>query len=185
MQTSSADNNEQQANNQADTDADANGEGIVAAEAAAEDADRDGSGGGGSGDEGGDGGSQDVAAEEGRDNNINNDDEDKEYWPAETMDWFKTIMKEVDASVRFEGRGHTAKFQGKVPAKYAQLIKPSDDPQAFFPNQLLEMKHFCYPHTRLWFPEALHPRYYKNARPPCKWHGNCECVIIENWSKGI
>ena len=58
-----------------------------------------------------------------------------------------------------------------MPAKYAQLFKPSDDPQAFFPNELLEMKHFSYPHTRLWFPEALHPRYYKSARPPCKWHG--------------
>eukprot|EP00956_Cyclotella_meneghiniana_P044258 scaffold309871_cov36-Cyclotella_meneghiniana.AAC.1 len=120
-------------------------------------------------------------ADDGDSNNNNNNK--KEYWPPDTMDWFKSIMHEVNDAVKLKGRGKKAKYKGSVPQKYAQLFKPSDDPEAFFPNQQLQRKHFSYPHTRLWFPEALHPRYYPTARPPCKWHDDCGCVTLKGWIK--
>jgi hypothetical protein len=70
-----------------------------------------------------------------------------------------------------------------MPEKYCQLIKPSEYPEAFFPDQLLDRKHFLYRHVRVWFPEAMHPRYYPTARPLCKWHDDYDCVVIDGWVK--
>lgn len=70
-----------------------------------------------------------------------------------------------------------------MPWKYRQLVKPSDDPEAYFPGELLQMKQFSYPHIRVWLPELLHERYYPSARPPCKWHGCSDCVRLKGWVK--
>lgn len=109
--------------------------------------------------------------------------DDSEYWPQPVMAYFDLLKQEVDRSVKLKGRGRTARFEGKFPREYSQLIKPSEDPEAYFDHQRLDRNHFAMPHIQFWLPEALHPRYFPTARPPCKWHGTHECVSIEGWVK--
>lgn len=127
------------------------------------------------GDEGG--GDTDAAAAA----NEGVSDEDREYWPPDVDAFFRDIRTEIDEAVKLSGKGSRARFEGQVPQRFRQLFKPSEDPEAHFSGNLLDMKHFMYPHILVWFPEALHQRYYPTARPPCKWHGCHECVTIEGW----
>lgn len=57
---------------------------------------------------------------------------DNTYWPLFTMQWFASVKAEIDKAVKFTDRGKTAKFQGKMPREYCQLVSPSEDPEAFF-----------------------------------------------------
>ena len=52
---------------------------------------------------------------------------DNTYWPLFTMQWFASVKAEIDKAVKFTGRGKTAKFQGKMPREYCQLVSPSED----------------------------------------------------------
>ena len=84
--------------------------------------------------------------------------------------------------MRFKGRGTKARFRGKLPSIYSRLVSASEDPEAFASgDKPLVMEDFCLHDLQVWFPEALHKRYYPHARPPCPWHGGCDCVIIQGW----
>jgi hypothetical protein len=65
--------------------------------------------------------------------------------------WFDQVKKEIDRAVNLVGRGRTAKFLGTFPEKYLQLIDPSNDPESYFHNTLLERHHYALPPLKLFF----------------------------------
>jgi hypothetical protein len=112
-----------------------------------------------------------------------NMDAESKPWPEHVMTIFEDIKHEINTALDMRGQGRSATFHGEMPRKYCHLIMPSEDPEAYFPGQLLKRQHFSYPHIRVWLPEGVHKRYYPSARPPCKWHGCFSCVRIRGWVK--
>jgi hypothetical protein len=131
-----------------------------------------------SGDSDGDGGDESDGDAAG-----DNMDLQSKPWPEHVMTFFKDIKQEINTALDMRGQGRSATFHGEMPRKYCHLIMPSEDPEAYFPGQLLKREHFSYPHIRVWLPEGVHKRYYPSARPPCKWHGCFGCVRIRGWVK--
>jgi hypothetical protein len=88
---------------------------------------------------------EDVSDREEDEDGDGGDTEAEDTWPSHTMQWFNTVQQDINTSLRFTGRGDTARFLGKMPFRYCQLAKPSEDPEAYFPDRLLEMGDFSLP----------------------------------------
>lgn len=56
---------------------------------------------------------------------------DNEFWSAHHMALFDEIKKEINENAKFKGRAGSARFEGMLPQKSRQVIKPSDDPESF------------------------------------------------------
>ena len=106
----------------------------------------------------------------------------KERWPSFVLHEFKKITSEIDAAVKYTGRGTRGKFEGQFPAKYSGLIKPSENPVLYFQSEpLLNMNHFLHPFYMVWYPEAVYPAAYPGGVPRCPFHKEATCVCRHGW----
>jgi hypothetical protein len=88
-----------------------------------------------------------------------NMDAQSKPWLEHVMTIFEDIKHEINTALDMRGQGRSATFHGEMPRKYCHLIMPSppsEDPEAYFPGQLLKREHFSYPHIRVWLPEGVH-----------------------------